>query len=235
MVYYADITPPLIECPADIVVPAANGFCESDVDVSELGNAYVVDNCAVDHVDNTWTPLTQYSVGNSQIQWTVYDAFGNSATCNQQVTVLDVEYPEITCTEFIEVSILEGETFAAVEVPEPLFSDNCGISSVTNTFNDNGSDASGNYPLGMTMITYTALDLVNNFTTCNSFVEVSVQENICCLGDFNCDGYISVLDLIILMAEFGCQSGCITSLDGNDVVTTADVQIFMGLYGTICP
>jgi hypothetical protein len=135
----------------------------------------------------------------------------------------------------IEVSILEGETSALVEVPEPLASDNCTVTSITNSFNENGSDASDVYPLGTTMVTYTALDQSNNFTTCNSFVEVSVQEIICCLGDFNCDGYISVLDLIILINEFGCLSGCATSIDGNTTVTVTDVQVFTGLYGTICP
>jgi|JI9StandDraft_2_1071091.scaffolds.fasta_scaffold08466_2 hypothetical protein len=235
MVYYEDITPPVIECPADIVAFTADGFCTTGLDQSQLGNPFVLDNCSIEQVENTWTSLTQYPMGNSVIEWTAYDTFGNSSTCDQQVTVLDIENPEVICAPLIEVSILEGETSALVEVPEPLVSDNCTVTSITNSFNENGSDASDVYPLGTTMVTYTVLDQSNNFTTCNSFVEVSVQEIICCLGDFNCDGYISVLDLIILINEFGCLSGCATSIDGNTTVTVTDVQVFTGLYGTICP
>jgi autotransporter-associated beta strand protein len=58
----------------------------------------------------------------------------------------------------------------------------------------------------------------------------------CCTGDFNCDGVYSVADLLILISDFGCVSiDCIADLDDDFVVGVSDLQIFIGLYGLICP
>jgi hypothetical protein len=54
------------------------------------------------------------------------------------------------------------------------------------------------------------------------------------LGDFNLDGTINVGDLLMLLSEFGCNSGCSTDLNGDGVVNSADALDFFSLFGTDC-
>lgn len=56
-----------------------------------------------------------------------------------------------------------------------------------------------------------------------------------CLGDFDNDGLRTVADILILLADFGCQSDCVADLDGNGVVTTEDMLIMLSLFGVPCP
>lgn len=62
-----------------------------------------------------------------------------------------------------------------------------------------------------------------------------VVEPTCCDGDFNCDGVVNVLDMIIIVNQFGCISGCTADLDGDGIVGASDLTLFNGLYGDICP
>ncbi len=57
----------------------------------------------------------------------------------------------------------------------------------------------------------------------------------CCDGDFNCDGVINVLDMIIIVNQFGCMAGCTADLNNDGAVGAADLTIFNGLYGIVCP
>lgn len=57
----------------------------------------------------------------------------------------------------------------------------------------------------------------------------------CCPGDFNCDGVVNALDMIIIVNQFGCSTGCTADLDNDNIISAADIAIFNGLYGTICP
>ena len=78
-----DTTPPVIECPPDLVV-SGEGGCTLSVD---LGNPVVSDACGP--VTVTRTPAaSSFPVGESEVVWTVSDPCGNQATCTQRVSVL---------------------------------------------------------------------------------------------------------------------------------------------------
>jgi len=66
-------------------------------------------------------------------------------------------------------------------------------------------------------------------------ITLSVPADDCCPGDFNCDGVVNVLDMIIIVNQFGCGSGCTADLDNDGIIGAADLTIFNGLYGDICP
>jgi hypothetical protein len=51
------------------------------------------------------------------------------------------------------------------------------------------------------------------------------------LGDINCDGVVSTVDLLALLADWGSCPGCPTDLDGNGEVNTADLLILLGNWG----
>lgn len=57
----------------------------------------------------------------------------------------------------------------------------------------------------------------------------------CCDGDFNCDGVINVLDMIIIVNQVGCTVGCTADLNNDNLINASDLTIFNGLYGDICP
>lgn len=63
----------------------------------------------------------------------------------------------------------------------------------------------------------------------------AVANTECCTGDFNCDGLVGIADLLILLSEYGCLSGCSTDLSGDGIVGAADQLDFQGLFGNICP
>jgi hypothetical protein len=56
-----------------------------------------------------------------------------------------------------------------------------------------------------------------------------------CIGDFDGNGIVSVGDLLIFNADYGCTSSCgITDIDGDGLVNVGDLLIFNSVYGTIC-
>jgi hypothetical protein len=57
----------------------------------------------------------------------------------------------------------------------------------------------------------------------------------CCPGDFNCDGVVNTLDMLIIGNQFGCSTGCTADLNNDGIINAADMTIFDGLYGNICP
>lgn len=71
-------------------------------------------------------------------------------------------------------------------------------------------------------------------TLCAS-AQTTIFETIPCVGDFNNDALINAADLLMLLGEYGCMSGCATDLTGDGAVGVADVVLFLPLFGTICP
>jgi hypothetical protein len=55
-----------------------------------------------------------------------------------------------------------------------------------------------------------------------------------CPGDFDNDGLVSTSDLLLLLANFGCQNDCETDLDGDGNVATGDLLIFLANFGVTC-
>jgi hypothetical protein len=55
-----------------------------------------------------------------------------------------------------------------------------------------------------------------------------------CPGDFDEDGIVTVLDLIIYMGEFGCTSNCNADNTGDGQVTVNDLNTLLESFGVIC-
>jgi gliding motility-associated-like protein len=150
---------PTIECPAPVAVNTDADECTAS-NVT-LGNPVVDDNCTVASVSND-APET-FPIGNTTVTWTVTDASGNTATCEQVITVTDNQLPTIICPEDV-VSCSK-----IVELTEPEVYDNCGIEEVTN-------DAPASYPPGTTSVTWTITDVNGNVSTCEQLVHVSLLQ-----------------------------------------------------------
>ncbi len=163
------------------------------------------------------------------------DFSGNTNQCSLNLTVIDDDAPALECPSAIQVVADYGATSAMAEVPDPVATDNCAPPAVTNDFTAI-SPINAAFPIGTTMVTFTATDASLNTAQCSVDVVVSVSLVNCCLGDLNCDGVINVADMLILISEFGCVgSACSADLNDDTLVGVSDLQLFNQLYGTTCP
>ncbi len=90
-----DTTPPTITCPPNLTVNADAGQCFALQGNVALGTPVAADNCGVAGVVND--APAQFPIGDTIVTWTVIDAEGLTATCQQTVTVLNPN-PVVTLT-----------------------------------------------------------------------------------------------------------------------------------------
>lgn len=71
---------------------------------------------------------------------------------------------------------------------------------------------------------------------CGNCVGGTTQLTPCsgCLADANGDGWVSLLDLGLMMSEFGCASDCSFDFNSDGVVGTDDLMVFLQEYGYYC-
>lgn len=55
-----------------------------------------------------------------------------------------------------------------------------------------------------------------------------------CAEDLNGNGTIEVGDVLLVLAEFGCEANCTTDLTGDGFVTVDDVLVLLSAFGTSC-
>ena len=168
LVRVIDTTPPTLVCPPD-TVRLANASCryvpEDGGGASRLGSPTVDDNCT-GSVTVTNDAPGSFGLGTTEVKWTATDAAGNSSSCTQLVTVVDGTAPVIACPPSISRNANLGSFyFPSAEEILATASDNC--SAVTLT-----SDAPKGFPLGMTVVTYSAVDEAGNASSCTQTVTV---------------------------------------------------------------
>jgi hypothetical protein len=56
-----------------------------------------------------------------------------------------------------------------------------------------------------------------------------------CTTDLDGSGAVDVGDLLLVLADFGCQSSCSADLDGDGIVGVTDVLALLGEFGQTCP
>ncbi|MGV3593981.1 MAG: HYR domain-containing protein, partial [Sediminibacterium sp.] len=140
------------------------------------------DNCGVATVagvrsDNQLL-TADYPVGTTTITWTVRDVHGNTNSVVQTIVVTDNEKPVINCAANQVFCANTGGNTQYV-IPVLNQSDNCGISSttyvVTGVTNRNGSgtNASGSFAIGTSIVIYTVTDIHGNISTCSFTVTIN--------------------------------------------------------------
>ena len=88
----------------------------------------------------------------------------------------DQDLFQIVCPDDISVSADTGVCEALVTIPAPTFTNLTGGVTVTNSFN--GTDnASGTYPLGTTLVTWTAVNDQGIVRTCDQLITINDTEN----------------------------------------------------------
>jgi uncharacterized repeat protein (TIGR01451 family) len=101
---------------------------------------------------------------------------GNN-TANDPTTVNpDNTPPVIVCPGSITRFADSGQSGANINPGTPVATDNCGIPTVTGVRSD-GKPLNAPYPIGLTLITWTAKDAANNTATCNQTILVMVSSS----------------------------------------------------------
>lgn len=108
-----------------------------------------------------------FPLGTTTVTWTATDASGNSATVTQTVTVQDTTAPQLAQPAAVtaEQAALAG---TAVALTPPQATDICDAAPQVT------SDAPAVFPLGTTLVTWTATDASGNTATVTQ--EVTVQD-----------------------------------------------------------
>ena len=175
---------PNITCPTDLTQINPNGLCNV---LSNVSIPVATDACGISSIVNDYTNTTNatavYPIGLTSIIWTATDVNGNTASCNMNLTVESpISQGSLTCPNDIIQSTDTGSCQTLVNIPNALLSNICGVSSITNDYN-NSSDATDLYGIGLTNITWIVNDINGNSASCDMAILVTDNPSTCANAD----------------------------------------------------
>ncbi len=206
-----DTIDPVITAPSNVSGYADAGLCSSSTVV--LGTPIASDNCGVASITNDAPGI--FPVGITNVTWTVIDSAGNSSTDLQMVTIADTVAPTLTAPADTMIAANNSGCTGSLILGTPVFSDNC-LVSVSN-------DAPSTFPVGTTIVTWTATDSsgnitiqTQNVTVIDSMFTVGLGSTVSCFGmsDGNIDLTITGGNLPI---SFNWNSGTYTTEDLSNI------------------
>ncbi|HUU45584.1 MAG TPA: T9SS type A sorting domain-containing protein, partial [Acidobacteriota bacterium] len=185
-----DTEDPAITCPADLTIQ-----CDESTDPSHTGTATAIDNCDPDpgitYVDTPdWSGCGGYT-GTITRTWTATDDVGNSASCDQIITIIDTQDPVITCPADITIQCNASTDPAntgsatATDVCNPALviiwvdtpdMSGCGGYTGTITRTWTATDPCGNYSASCDQI-ITVIDTQDPVVTCPADVTIQCDES----------------------------------------------------------
>ena len=149
-----DTTPPEITAP-----PAVNAEATAILSVVEIGGPTATDIFAVTVGNDA---PTAFPLGATRVTWTGTDPSGNAASAVQTVTVVDTTLPALTLPPDVVVPATGGLT--PVDI---------GTATATDIFGATVShDGPASFPVGLTLVTWTAADLNGNRASATQRVQV---------------------------------------------------------------
>jgi hypothetical protein len=170
-----DNTPPEIVCPEDF----ERECVENSSSLVEYPTPSVTDDCdpAPTVVCNPPSG-TLLELGSHTITCTATDAFGNEATCEFTVTVVDSTPPALVCPSDMMMVECEGPDGAVVNYPLPVANDACDEQPPVMCAPPPGSL----FPLGQTEVVCSATDQSGNPIECTFIINVvdNTPPNIVC-------------------------------------------------------
>ena len=158
VVTLVDTTLPEIFAPTDIVAEAT-GLSSTIV---ELGEATAHDIMGIASV--TEHPSRFFVLGETTITWTATDTSGNTASATQTITIVDTTSPSITAPGSITMEATSADS-NIVTLGNPVSNDLVDIPSISN----NAPDL---FPLGETIVTWTATDTSGNSASATQTVTI---------------------------------------------------------------
>lgn len=227
--------PPTIDAPANVTVntgPDAT-TCGTFVGDATLGTATASDNCPGFVVTRSGVPAgNNFPVGTTTVTYTVTDRVGNTAQDTQTVTVIDNTPPVVTPPAAVTLYTQDfgglscGVTVSNLDgtLGTGSATDNCpGVGAVTRS----GVPSGNFFPVGNTVLTYSATDAHGNTGTANQTVTVvdNTPPAISCPAD--------------IVLEPTCPTGAIATYATPTATDNCAVQSVVrtagGASGTVFP
>ena len=151
--------PVFVACPPSEILATANALCQATVG---WGAPAASDNCGPITPTSNYSPGDIFPIGTTQVIYTAEDAAGNISTCEFNVVVQDVADPVIAgCPAADVMASADASCQAVVDWTAPTVSENCSLTSFTSTH-----DPGDIFPIGTTVVLYTATDASGNIATC---------------------------------------------------------------------
>ncbi len=165
-----DLQAPVIVCPDDVTTNAVSGSgnCSG---IGEFADATGTDNCdqALDFTSD-YGSGEMFPVGTTTVTFEAEDDYGNTATCQFTVTVLDASAPILSCPPSVVDTSDANVCGSNVDWAAPAATDDCDIAVIVTA--DPVVVPGAFFPSGTTTVTYTATDNSGNTSTCSFSITV---------------------------------------------------------------
>ncbi len=169
-----DAIDPIITCLADVVANTSDNGIGDCTTTAHLGYPIIYDNCSVAAVvaqvnGAEIDPGTYvFGTGTTTVTWIVTDDTGNTASCEQTVTVNDDEDPIAICQDITVQLNADGHVVITANEIDNGSNDNCGIVGSL-TIDKDTFDSSD---IGANTVELTVTDINGNTATCSATVTV---------------------------------------------------------------
>ncbi|MFZ1424399.1 MAG: HYR domain-containing protein, partial [Saprospiraceae bacterium] len=200
--------PTITGCPVDINKNTDPGVCQAFVTwVAPTAS----DNCPGVIFTSNFPPGTNFPTGITQVIYTATDLSGNESICTFNVTVVDNQFPVISCPSNINVPAEPGLCSKVVTYTTPVGTDNCPSPTTIQT---TGLPSGSAFPVGTTTNTFKVTDASGNSTICSFTIIVTDSQN----------PSISVCPVTRLIS--GCNTADVTNPAYNANLTATTYAIF---------
>ncbi|MGH9909364.1 MAG: HYR domain-containing protein, partial [Nitrososphaerales archaeon] len=194
-----DTTSPKVVAPADVTVEATS----LTNNVLSISTATAKDIMGIASITND--AADTFPFGETIVTWTATDPSGNSATTTQKVTVIDTTGPKLTVPDNVVIDATAIETTVSI-----------GKATASDIIDSNPritNNASSTFPLGETIVTWTATDQFGNSENLTQTITVQA-----------CGKPVSSYNLIIGGPDDDTLTGTnladlIFGLTGNDIIS----------------
>ncbi|XP_071959490.1 uncharacterized protein [Antedon mediterranea] len=152
---------PIIDgCPDDVTINTTSGLSTG---VYTWPQVNATDNSGSVNLFGPQPPGNTFTIGVTSILYIAIDDYNNLAQCEFTITVIDVEAPVIdSCPEDMIAFAEVGDAYANVSWVEPIAMDNSGTLDF-----EADKDVNSGFPIGSTIVTYTASDESGNQEICS--------------------------------------------------------------------
>jgi gliding motility-associated-like protein len=163
---------PTFSAISDITVNTDPNDCKGTFPATSKPTAK--DACGNTTVTITQVPnLTQYPIGTTTVTFTATDSYGNTSSTAVKVTVKDLNPPTMTnCPADITAKAEPGKKGATITWTPPTAKAFCAGTVIITSNNQPNTF----YPIGNTVVVYTATDQSGNTLTCSFNINVSDGE-----------------------------------------------------------
>ena len=212
---------PTVACPANITTNAATGSCAATVTYT---TPTASDNCTGATVSCSPASGSSFAKGVTTVTCTATDASNLISTCGFTVTVNDNQLPTISCPTNQSVGSLGSPV--TVNYPAPTASDNCPGVTTTCT-----PAAGSSFPVGVTTVSCTAKDAVNNMSAACTFTVTVI------INQFTPAPTASLTDPLACTGPGNSASGSFAVTNTSQIaqsgtITTALPMGLVGIPGT---